>query len=79
MNQKESSEIAAYAAAVRLYRANAIMCHLMPGDEFEFPYSETKFIARKAGWYHRKDSPKCAYRTGRLTAVIRVKYAEQNQ
>lgn len=79
MNRRHAAEIAAYAAAVRFYRANAIMCHLMPGDRFRFPHSDVEYIAGKSCWYRRHAEPHAAvknFRTGRLTAVILIKHSE---
>ena len=80
MNRKEAAEIAAYSAAVMFYKANAIMCHLMPGDTFSFPHSpEAKYIAGKSCWYRREDGTGPAYRTGRLAAVLLISHASHAQ
>ena len=49
MNRREAVEIAAYSAAVMFYKVNAIMCHLMPGDTFSFPHTETRYKAIVTG------------------------------
>lgn len=76
MNRKEAAEIAAYSAAVKFYKVNAIMCHLMPGDTFSFPHSDTRYKAGKSCWYRRADGSGHAFRTGRLTAVLLISYAQ---
>ena len=76
MNRKEAAEIAAYSAAVKYYKANAIMCHLMPGDTFSFPHTDTRYKAGKSCWYRRADGSGPAFRTGRLTAVVLISYAQ---
>ena len=76
MNRKEAAEIAAYSAAVKYYRANAIMCHLSPGDTFRFLYTDTRYKAGKSCWYRREDGTGPAYRTGRLAAVILISHAK---
>ena len=76
MNRREAVEIAAYSAAVMFYKVNAIMCHLMPGDTFSFPHTETRYKAGKSCWYRREDGTGPAYRTGRLAAVILISHAK---
>jgi len=79
MNRREAVELSAYAAAVKYYKANAIMCHLMPGDTFSFPHTETRYKAGKSCWYRREDGTGPAYRTGRLTAVVLISHASHAQ
>ena len=76
MNRREAAELSAYAAAVKYYKANAIMCHLMPGDTFSFPHTETRYKAGKSCWYRRADGSGSAFRTGRLTAVVLISHAK---
>lgn len=76
MNRKEAAEIAAYSAAVKFYKVNAIMCHLMPGDVFSFPHVDTRYIAGKSCWYRRADGSGPAFRTGRLAAVLLISHAQ---
>ena len=79
MNRREAAELSTYAAAVKYYRANAIMCHMQPGDTFILPHAETRYKAGKSCWYRREDGTGPAYRTGRLAAVILISHASHAQ